>query len=122
MAKFVLTDHSIRNLAGHHYEYAIHVLRAAERAGFEPVLVTNRKFKQSGDVPCRVVPLYQFGFWPEPGAMGLLMRCLLAWRSVKQAWFGIRCRLRFSTFGLAWLGRTRWNLHLKRRPESAAVP
>jgi hypothetical protein len=119
VAKFVLTDHSICNLAGHHYEYAIHVLRAAERAGFEPVLVTNRKFKETGGVPCPVVPLYQFGFWPEPGAMGLLARCLLAWRHVKQAWFGFRCRLRFSTFGLAWLGRTRWKLHVKRRPAAA---
>jgi len=44
--KFILIDQSISSVAGHHYEYAVHVLEAAQRAGFEPYLATNRRFPQ----------------------------------------------------------------------------
>ncbi len=44
MAKFILVDHSLRGLGSHHYEYALHVLRAARRAGLDPILATNEAF------------------------------------------------------------------------------
>lgn len=49
--KFVLIDHSLRNLGGHHYPYAFGVLQAAQRAGWQPVLVTNRKFRECQALP-----------------------------------------------------------------------
>ena len=42
--RFVLIDQSIRSLTGHHYEYAVHVLGVAEKAGYRPVLAANRRF------------------------------------------------------------------------------
>ena len=49
--KFVLVDHSLRRLGGHHYPYACSVLEAAERAGFQPVLATHRAFRERDAVP-----------------------------------------------------------------------
>ncbi len=51
MRKFLLVDHSLRRLGGHHYPYACSVLEAAERAGFQPVLATHRDFRERGAVP-----------------------------------------------------------------------
>jgi hypothetical protein len=116
VARFVLTDHSICDLAGHHLEYAIHVLRAAERAGFEPILVTNRKFKQANAVSYRVIPLYRFGFWPESDVVRLLGSGLRTGRRFRSIWFGLKCRLRYSTLGLAWLSRNQWHVHARRLP------
>ena len=42
MSKFVLIDHSLKQIGGHHYEYAIHILTAAHEAGYEPVLAVYR--------------------------------------------------------------------------------
>jgi hypothetical protein len=50
MAKFILIDHSIVGLVGHHYESAMHVLQAAEQVGYEPILATNRGFKPDGNL------------------------------------------------------------------------
>src|SRR3954469_15482357 len=99
MQRFILVDHSITGLAGHHYEYSMHVLRAVEQAGYEPVLVTNRKFRETG-VPWRVLPLYEFGFWPEfvPSSWRFVRRLVsgLVSRS-----FSLRFRIRYSELGLA---------------------
>ena len=60
MPKFVLIDHSLRDLGGHHYPYAYSVLAAAQRAGWQPVLVTHRRFEQTSALPAawRVHALY----------------------------------------------------------------
>ncbi len=47
MAKFLLIDHSLKSIGGHHYDYAMHILHAAEQHGFEIHLATNRRFKTS---------------------------------------------------------------------------
>lgn len=44
--RFILLDHSLKDLGGHHYSYAQGVLQAAEQAGFVPVLATHRNFRQ----------------------------------------------------------------------------
>jgi hypothetical protein len=49
--RFVLVDHSVRQTGGHHLEYAINILRAAEAAGFQPVLVTNNRYRDDGSIP-----------------------------------------------------------------------
>jgi len=60
MPKFVLIDHSLKDLGGHHYPYAYSVLSAAERCGWEPVLAVNRRFAQRAALPAawRVHALY----------------------------------------------------------------
>ena len=65
MPNFVVIDHSIKDLGGHHYGYAAHVLRAAERAGYQPVLATNRKFANSAEAPWPILRVYEFDFWAE---------------------------------------------------------
>src|SRR5262245_14652597 len=51
MQKFVLVDHSLKDLGGHYYRYASCVLAAAERAGFQPVLATHRDFHEFDALP-----------------------------------------------------------------------
>jgi glycosyltransferase involved in cell wall biosynthesis len=63
MRKFILIDHSIIGLAGHHYEYAVQVLRAAQEMGYRPVLATNRRFKNKKNISWDVYPVYKYGFW-----------------------------------------------------------
>lgn len=50
-SKFVLIDHSMRDLGGHYYTYASCVLPAAERAGFQPVLAMHREFRDLAALP-----------------------------------------------------------------------
>lgn len=49
--KFVLIDHSMKDLGGHYYTYASCVLPAAERAGFQPVLAMHREFCDFAALP-----------------------------------------------------------------------
>ncbi|HEX4000208.1 MAG TPA: hypothetical protein VHX65_16770 [Pirellulales bacterium] len=65
MPKFVLIDSSLQGVGGHHFEYARHLLRAAEQVGFEPWLATHRKFRDSAELPehWRVLPTYQRGIY-----------------------------------------------------------
>jgi hypothetical protein len=44
MAKFLLIDHSLKGVGGHHFEYAAHLLAAARRAGYEAIVATHRRF------------------------------------------------------------------------------
>ncbi|HQU46067.1 MAG TPA: glycosyltransferase [Pirellulales bacterium] len=78
MPQFVLIDPSIAALGGHHYEYAVRVLRAAEQAGFTPVLAANRAFLGTGPLPWRVLPAFRYGFFgpPPPRTAGDLLRTL----------------------------------------------
>src|SRR5437868_612076 len=55
--RFVLIDHSISGEGGHHLEYARHALEAAERAGLQPVLATNRAFKGGSELIWPAHPL-----------------------------------------------------------------
>jgi glycosyltransferase involved in cell wall biosynthesis len=49
--KFVLIDHSMKDLGGHYYTYASCVLPAAERAGMQPVLAMHREFRDFAALP-----------------------------------------------------------------------
>ena len=51
MSKFVLIEHSLKNLGGHYYTYALCVLQAAEAAGYQPVLATHRNFHERHALP-----------------------------------------------------------------------
>ncbi|GFE84017.1 hypothetical protein GCM10011487_60170 [Steroidobacter agaridevorans] len=50
-SKFILVDHSMRDLGGHYYTYASCVLPAAERAGLQPVLAMHREFRDLAALP-----------------------------------------------------------------------
>ena len=61
MPKFVLIDHSLESLGGHNFEYAVHMLRAAEQVGYDVVLATHRNFRCADQLPANwsVYPLFQ---------------------------------------------------------------
>jgi glycosyltransferase involved in cell wall biosynthesis len=51
MRQFVLVDQSLRDLGGHHYPFAVSVLKAAAAAGLVPVLATHRGFREREHLP-----------------------------------------------------------------------
>ena len=53
MKKFLVIDHSMKDLGGHYYTYASCVLPAAERAGFQPVLAMHREFRDFAALPAK---------------------------------------------------------------------
>jgi hypothetical protein len=115
--RFILVDHSIRDLAGHHYEYAVHVLRAAANAGYQTVLVTNRRFQENGPVPWEVLPLYEFGFWMEDRASPFTALA----KRMQQWWFLLRFHFRYSNIGLAWGAATGSDGARPDRPLGSAI-
>lgn len=114
MPKFVLIDHSIVGIGGHHHEYAAHVLRAAQRAGYKPVLATNRRFKGKNisQLPWEIYAIYKYGFWfrlAKPRWYRALKRvCSSARRSL----FRLKCALLFSPLGFAWSVRDQVGTYL----------
>ncbi|MEX2137894.1 MAG: hypothetical protein WD894_01445 [Pirellulales bacterium] len=51
MSNFVVIDQSVKRIGGHNYEYALHVLTAAEREGYRPILTVNRRFFERQRLP-----------------------------------------------------------------------
>ena len=103
MPKFILIDQSLRDLGGHHYPYAHSVLSAAQRAGWQPVLAVNRRFRQHAALPLpwRVHALYAHESYSRytldtqalagqrPAAHGAA-----AWRRTLADWWRARMRRR----------------------------
>jgi hypothetical protein len=118
--KFILVDQSISSIAGHHYEYAVHVLEAAQRAGYVPYLATHQRFaeKRKGSaavVPWKVHAIYRYGFWAAQGTPGFAP---LAWLrgAVARLRFRFLVWFRFSPLGIAWEVRTRFGEFLLKQP------
>jgi hypothetical protein len=61
MRKFIVLDQSLRDLGGHHFDYASQTLRAAKAAGFDVLLACHRRFQAGAFLPsgCRVLPLFR---------------------------------------------------------------
>ena len=51
MATFVLVDHSLKDVGGHHFDYAVQLLEAAEDAGMSVALAANRRFRGAHLLP-----------------------------------------------------------------------
>ncbi len=51
MATFVLVDHSLKDVGGHHFDYAVQLLEAAEEAGLQVALAANRRFRGAHLLP-----------------------------------------------------------------------
>lgn len=116
--KFILADQSISSIAGHHYEYAVHVLHGAERAGYEPILASHVRFAKdpaSFAAPWRTFPMYRYGFWAADATPDF---ALLTWLRGKFAKLRFRWKVafRFSPWGLAWETRTRFSEFLFKQP------
>ncbi|MBL8178556.1 MAG: hypothetical protein JNK48_28040 [Bryobacterales bacterium] len=114
--KFILIDQSISSIAGHHYEYAMHVLEAAQRAGFEPYLAANRRFPPEQHPPqWRTLPLYEAGFWDSEG---VAESSIVKWlqRRYRALRFRYRLSYHFSLFGLLWAVRHRFTEFLLQQP------
>ncbi len=47
MNKFIVIDHSLCSLQGHHYECSVSVAEAAARLGYQPLIVANKIFPES---------------------------------------------------------------------------
>jgi hypothetical protein len=91
MRKFILIEHSLRDLGGHYYTYAYSILKAAERAGFQPVIAVNSAFQDLPSLPShwQVHALYPhksywlpaYGSQPvRPAAAGFINR---GWRNLQ---------------------------------------
>lgn len=93
---YLLCDSNIAGVGGHYLEYATMVLRAAESAGYQPVLATNRAF--SGQVPESwiVQPVFEFDFWGKKPARLASEQEELS--NLDRLWL----RLRYSKMGLYW--------------------
>src|SRR5215813_6780490 len=119
--KFVLIDPSISGMAGHYYEYALHVLSAARRAGYETHLATNRRFdpaalgNDAADPPWRIHAIYSFGFWSPVRSSQWLVRLRTQWRKSR---FRLRCAFRYSVLGIAWSVRDHFTEYLSQQPVS----
>jgi len=120
LPRFVLIDQSIIDIGGHHYEYAQHVLAAAARAAYEPVLVTNRRAR-GDDAPWPVVRAYRYGIWfrlAPPGWLRPLWdgaATIGRWKSL------VRLRLMFSPFGVLWAARDNLEEFFQRLPLSGGT-
>lgn len=62
MPQFILIEPSLRNLGGHHFEYAFEIVYAAEEAGYQPILAVNRDFEERDRFPSnwKAFPLFPY--------------------------------------------------------------
>ncbi len=121
MAKFVIIDGSIIDLQGHYYEYAIRVLEAAQKAGYTPILATNRRFERDGSIPWEVYPVYKYGFWfhmTKPRWHSWLQRVSF---SIRRMVFIPKIRMIFSRWGLLWIARKQPGEYLRLRSLDAQL-
>lgn len=118
--KFILIDQSIASIAGHHYEYAVHVLEAAQRAGYEPFLATHNGFaRTSFRSPWKTFPYYRYSFWAAQERSG---SSLVEWLAGAVGALRFRWRLihQFSWPGLLWAARNRFGEFLLKQPADRA--
>ena len=92
MPKFVLIDHSLKDLGGHHYPYAYNVLAAARLAGWQPVLATHRRFRQQSALPAawRVHALYAHESYSRYALDTQAQPAVTPAGAVKRRWPGMR--------------------------------
>lgn len=119
MPRFILIDQSIVDIGGHHYEYAQHVLSAAEAAGYTPVLAAHQQFK-STKAPWKVIPVYRLGFWKRMSKATLGERLANAYKALYHHFFVWKTRLFFSQLGFLWIVRNNAVEYLRWHPFDSA--
>ncbi|QOY85412.1 glycosyltransferase [Paludibaculum fermentans] len=114
-----MIDQSIVDIGGHHYEYAQHVLSAAQAAGHTPVLAAHREFK-STEAPWKVFPAYRLGFWKRMSKATLGERLANAYTALYHHFFVFKTRLFFSQLGFLWVVRNNAIEYLRWHPFDSA--
>ncbi len=67
MKKFIIIDHSLCNLQGHHYECSISVAEAAVIAGYQPIILANRALSRSLLSPeIKIIPAFDVDWFNQP--------------------------------------------------------
>lgn len=121
MPKFVLIDHSIVGVGGHYYEYARHVLEAAEKAGYDPILVTNRRFRGHHSANWRVHALYKCGFWASLSRPIWCEHLVSAAKAMRNTYLRWRTKVAYSRLALFWYVRRRPGAFLRSQLLTAKV-
>jgi hypothetical protein len=67
MPRFILLDQSLKKAGGHHFDYALQVLRAAAELGCAPVLISHKRFRGHASLPrdCLVLPMFRHDTYNE---------------------------------------------------------
>ena len=75
--KFIIIDHSLCNLQGHHYECSVSVAEAAARQGYQPFIIANHTFPQA-DYPqgIKVISAFEIDWFNNP----VYSQELLTWK------------------------------------------
>jgi glycosyltransferase involved in cell wall biosynthesis len=65
--RFIIIDHSLANLQGHHYECSVSVAKAAVKLGYQPIIVTNRCFSLDF-IPdgIQILPCFEVDWFDNP--------------------------------------------------------
>ncbi|MEB3229300.1 MAG: glycosyltransferase, partial [Synechocystis sp.] len=58
MGRLIILDHSLGDLQGHHYECSIALAEAAQRGGYEPIIVANRAFAEPNPTNIPIIPAF----------------------------------------------------------------
>ncbi|HAC66149.1 MAG TPA: glycosyl transferase family 1 [Cyanothece sp. UBA12306] len=67
MNKFIIVDHSLCNLQGHHYECSVSVAEAAARQGYQPIIIANRTFPKELSHPnIKIIPSFEVDWFNNP--------------------------------------------------------
>ena len=67
MNKFIIIDHSLCNLQGHHYECSISVAEAAARSGYQPIILANRALSRSLlSAEIKILPVFDVDWFNQP--------------------------------------------------------
>lgn len=82
--KFALVDQSVKGEGGHHLEYAVRVLEAAEKQGFEPVLGAGVKFTGGSSPAYPSFSVFRYSFWENLHRKGGLARLFLAYATFRK--------------------------------------
>ena len=122
VTKFILIDPSISDTGGHYYEYALHVLKAAEKSGYSPVIGTNRRFRGRPSPSWKVYPIYRFGYWYKLTPPSLISRLRGAKEAQRRFFIRRKTRWMYSEMGFIWLAKNEIGQILGSRPRGAAIP
>lgn len=67
MKKFIIIDHSLCNLQGHHYECSISVAEAASRVAYQPIILANRALSRSLlSTEIKIIPVFDVDWFNQP--------------------------------------------------------
>jgi len=66
MTKLIILDHSLCDLQGHHYECSIALAEAAQRAGYEQIIVANRTFAELNSTNIAIIPAFSVDWFDQP--------------------------------------------------------